>query len=105
MDTIAGRRRSQGLNLRTVAGYLVLALPLAGIYGFVTIARQRPCRPRISLFQAVETGDMDDVRAHALTGTNLNALDTEGHTALFNAITDMHYGIANLLLREGASPD
>lgn len=108
MGTIAGSHRShcpRPFSLRTIAGYIVLALPIAGIYGFVSFARQAPGKPNISLFQAAQSGDMEAVRAHAAAGTDLDALDPEGHTALYDSISEQHYGVADLLLKEGAKPD
>jgi ankyrin repeat protein len=108
MGTMAGRDRSHcpgPISLRTIAGYLVLALPIAGIYGFVSLARQAPGKPNVTLFQAAQAGDMDAVRAHGLAGTPLNVLDPEGHTALYDAISEQHYVAAEVLLKEGASPD
>lgn len=108
MGTIAGSHRSlcpQPIKLRTIAGYIVLALPIAGIYGFVSIARQKPGRPDVPLYVAAQTSDLEAVRGHVRAGTPLDGLDPEGHTSLYDAISAQHYGIADLLLKEGAKPD
>ena len=105
MGAIASRSLQTTRKSHGWAAWLILALPLIGIGGFLYASTQRVAKPTISLFDAVEKDDQKALHAHALSGTNLNQLDDQGHTALYRAIDTENDAAATLLLKDGANPN
>ena len=61
-----------------------------------------PAKPALGLHEAAETGDVGQVKLHIAAGTNLNAYDSTGKTALMWA-SEMHQlAAAKLLVAAGA---
>ena len=61
-----------------------------------------PAKPTLSLHEAAETGNAEQVRRHIAAGTDLNAFDVGGKTALMWA-SEMHqFEAARLLVEAGA---
>ena len=54
------------------------------------------------LMLSVALGQVDRVHQLLLSGANVNVIDEQGFTPLFNAIAYDHPGIAKLLLEKGA---
>lgn len=102
MSAIAGRSIQARRNRHGWAAWVLLAIPFGGIGSLIYASSQKVVRPSISLFQAVDGGDIAAIRAHALTGTDLNQLDPAGHTALYEAISSENDKAASTLIRYGA---
>lgn len=83
--------------------YAVLALPLAGMFGFFWVVSHRVSKPDISIFTAVDQGDLKAVKDHLVTGTPIDSVSTTGHTALYTAIFDKRPEMVKFLLDNGAS--
>src|SRR5438128_1111938 len=77
--------------------HLLLALPCFGLLGLLWVASHRITKPEISIFQAIEEGDMGAVRAHLQTGTSINSVNPQGHSPLFMAIYDKKPRIVQFL--------
>ena len=58
--------------------------------------------PRISIHDAVKTGNIDAVKQHLDTGVDVNAKDRWGMTPLHYATSKGHKEIAELLIAKGA---
>ena len=58
--------------------------------------------PDISIQDAIEEGDIQAVMQHLAAGTDVNAKDERGGTALYSAAVVGHNEIAELLINKGA---
>jgi len=58
--------------------------------------------PDISIHEAIKEGDIQAVKQHLATGTDVNAKDKRGGTALYSAAVVGHNEIAELLINKGA---
>jgi len=58
--------------------------------------------PDISIHEAIKEGDIQAVKQHLATGTDVNAKDERGGTALYSAAVVGHNEIAELLINKGA---
>ena len=58
--------------------------------------------PDISIQDAIKEGDIQAVMQHLATGTDVNAKDERGGTALYSAAVVGHNEIAELLINKGA---
>jgi ankyrin repeat protein len=56
----------------------------------------------ISIHEAIKERDIQAVKQHLATGTNVNAKDEHGGTALYSAAILGHNEIAELLIKKGA---
>jgi uncharacterized protein len=61
-----------------------------------------PERPTVSIQHAAKTGDIDQLKRHFYWGTDVNALDDEGYTALVYATNSGHEDVAKMLIDKGA---
>ena len=58
--------------------------------------------PDISIHEAIKEGDIQAVQQHLATGTDVNAKNERGGTALYSAAVAGHNEIAELLINKGA---
>ena len=58
--------------------------------------------PDISIHEAIKEGDIQAVKQHLATGTDVDAKDEHGGTALYSAAVVGHNEIAELLINKGA---
>lgn len=84
------------------ATFAVVALVCALIHP-VTFAAQGE-GPTLSIYRAVSTGDVDQVRLHIQRGTNLDTPDGSKSTPLGIAIEMSQAEIATMLIEAGANP-
>ena len=56
--------------------------------------------PDISIHEAIKEGDIQAVKQHLATGTDVNAKDERGGTALYSAAVVGHHEIAKLLIKQ-----
>lgn len=82
--------------------YALLAVPVLGMGSFFWVISHRISKPDIPLFEAIQTGDERAVRDHLLTGTAVDSVGPDGHSALYTAIVDRKPSITRLLLDHGA---
>jgi ankyrin repeat protein/beta-lactamase regulating signal transducer with metallopeptidase domain len=68
-------------------------------------AIQTQAKPTKSLQQAAADGDVKQVKLHLSLGTDVNAKDIRGSSALLNAAKNGHETIAELLIDNGAEID
>ena len=85
--------RSFWHGMLTVGIMVILSLALSGC--------GEPDRPTVSIQHAAKTGDIDQLKRHVYWGTDVNARDNEGYTALFYAAENGHVDVVKLLI-EGA---
>jgi ankyrin repeat protein len=57
------------------------------------------------LTQAAKSGDMAGLQAALAGNVDVNALDSQGQTALVLAIQNNHVGVVRALLAHGANPN
>lgn len=82
---------------------LIVAVTIAG--GAVLVSRGCE-RPRyISVRDAVEAGDLEDVRYHAAQGADLFEFDNAGYSLLHTAALNGRGKIAQFLITQGLNPD
>ena len=60
------------------------------------------CGPSVGIHQAGREGNIEAVKQHIATGTDVNAKDGNGRTPLHNAALKGRKEIAELLIGEGA---
>lgn len=85
------------MKLDTALALLILALPLCACSG--------PPQPSISLYRAVQVGDLNQIKRHIRWGTDLNQADSEGDLPLHLAARAGQVAIARELAGHGASLD
>jgi ankyrin repeat protein len=73
---------------------LVLALAVAGC--------SEPNRPSISLYLALQRGDIDQIERHIYWGTDINEVDPDGRRPLHVAAQSGRVVVVRLLLEHGA---
>jgi len=61
-----------------------------------------PSAPDISMYDAVESGNIEAVNQHLKAGTDVNAKDKDGWTLLHPASYEGHQEIIELLISKGA---
>ena len=61
-----------------------------------------PTVPDISMYDAVEAGNIEAVKQHLAAGTDVNAKDKDGWTPLHPASYEGHVEIVELLIGKGA---
>jgi len=105
MGAIASRSLHTPRTTHGWAAWMLLAIPFFGIGGLLYASSHKVVKPTMSIFQAVDSRDLDAIRAHARTGTDLNELDPSGHTALYEALANEDEKSATLLLQCGANPN
>ena len=70
----------------------MLTIGIMVILSLALSACSEPERPTISIHRAAETGDVDQLKRHIHWGTDVNARDDEGYTALFHATNRRAHG-------------
>ena len=68
----------------------------------VVLVGCRPTVPDISMYDAVEAGNIEAVKQHLAAGTDVNAKDKDGWTPLHPASYEGHQEIAEMLIAKGA---
>jgi uncharacterized protein len=105
MATIAGRTFPARRTAQGWVAWIILSLPVLGIGSFLYVSSHKVVKPNISVLQAVDANDVDAIDAHAKTGTDLNNLDANGHSALYRAIDDEQFETGVKLIECGANPN
>lgn len=83
-----------------------MRLPLAGaiLLAAALIGCEKPARPTVSLYRAVSSSDLDQVRRHLYWETDINRPDSDGDHPLHVAARLGTLNIARELLKHGAEP-
>jgi len=68
-------------------------------------ACSEPPEPTISLYRAIQGGDLDQIKRHVYWGTDINQLDPQGDRPLHAAARRGRVIIARELLKNGADPN
>lgn len=71
----------------------------------LTSACSEPEKPTISLYLAMQRGDIEQIERHVHWGTDLNQLDRDGFTPLQVAVRKGRIAITRLLLKQGVAVD
>ncbi len=79
---------------------LRLLLPL-----LLLAACSRPEPPTVTLYLAMQRGDIEQIERHIRWGTDMNRLDRDGFTPLQVAVRNGRMAIVRLLLRHGVEID
>lgn len=105
---------------RFVSLALAILVPILLFVWFFVLAMSDPQNRKMQLAQAAQNGNLEDVREQLLIqnpilsqskrliqlGTNVNARDSQGHSALYTASWDGgDPEVMKLLLQSGAKPD
>jgi ankyrin repeat protein len=88
------------MNMTSRRHILILLLPL-----LLMAACGKPDRPTISLYLAVQRGDIDQIERHIDWGADINRMDVDGNMPLHVAAANGRYVVVKLLLKEGAEID
>ena len=83
----------------------VINLPKAKVDFSFAVATALPRGGMTALMYAGREGRINSVTALAEVGTNLNAVDPEGCTAMVIAVINAHYDVAARLAEKGADPN
>ncbi|MES2183709.1 MAG: ankyrin repeat domain-containing protein [Pseudomonadota bacterium] len=105
LPTPAPRRRA--LLRRTAAGVgaaLLTGIGLAGRVGAQTVPTASEAAAYTGLFAAAWRGDLPRIKALLVAGTDIDARDGQGRTALHLATFARQRGAVRLLLQKGAAP-
>ncbi len=81
------------------------ALPVLLLLLFSLFACGEPDRPSISLYLAVQRGDLDQIERHIHWGADINQLDVDGRMPLHVAAEKGRVVVVKLLLKNGAQID
>jgi len=82
-----------------------LLLVFCVISGILVAGCAEPDRPSVSLYRAVQIGDIDQIERHLYWGTDINAPDAQGNTPLHVAADRGRWAVVRLLLEHGAEID
>jgi len=106
------KKPSKHPGLRTVTAMIlvvamfVFILPMAkaqkSAEGSTVVTSVVDETPTKSLREAANDGDIEQVKLHLATGTDINAKDQAGWTALHHAASKGHMEVAKLLISKGA---
>ncbi len=81
------------MNMKTILSLIPLLFLLA--------ACDKPEQPRITLYLAMQRGDIEQIERHIAWGTDMNQLDRDGYTPLQVAVRNGRMAIVKLLLKNG----
>ena len=86
--------------------YLRIIVPIACLSIVAAVlACSEPPHPTLTLYRAVENGDLDQLKRHIHWGTDINARDRDGNMPLHVAAAKGRWFIAKLLIENGAAID
>jgi ankyrin repeat protein len=80
-------------------------LPLLLLLALALTACGEPDRPSISLYLALQRGDIDQIERHIYWGTDINEFDPDGRRPLHVAAASGRVIVVELLLKNGAEVD
>ena len=78
---------------------------LFALIPLLLVACGEPDRPSISLYLALQRGDLDQIERHLYWGTDINAPDPQGRRPLHVAAERGSVVVTRLLLKHGAAVD
>ena len=76
----------------------------SSLVSFVAAALLVGCRPPVpdlSIYDAIEDGNIEVVKQHLAAGTDVNSKDKDGWTPLHEAASEGHKQIVKLLVTKG----
>jgi ankyrin repeat protein len=68
---------------------------------FVLAGCDNPEKPTVTLYLAMQRGDIEQIERHFAWGTDMNQLDREGYAPLHVAVRNGRVAIVRLLLKKG----
>ncbi|MFM1891312.1 MAG: hypothetical protein RLZ44_389 [Pseudomonadota bacterium] len=80
-------------------------LLLTALLPILLTACAEPDRPSVSLYLALQRGDIDQIERHIYWGTDINELDPDGRRPLHVAAAGGRIVVVKLLLEHGAEVD
>jgi len=79
--------------------------PLLAAVLFLLAACSEPDKPTVTLYLAMQRGDIEQIERHLRWGTDMNQLDRDGYTPLQVAVRDGRMAIVRMLLKHGVEID
>ncbi|HID46111.1 MAG TPA: hypothetical protein EYP34_10190 [Chromatiaceae bacterium] len=80
--------------MKTITPLIILLL-------FLLIGCSEPEKPTVTLYLAMQRGDIEQIERHIAWGTDMNQLDRDGHAPLHVAVRKGRIAITRLLIKEG----
>ncbi|WP_457668797.1 ankyrin repeat domain-containing protein [Thiolapillus sp.] len=80
-------------------------IPLLILVLFLLAGCSGPEKPTVTLYLAMQRGDIEQIERHIAWGSDLNQLDRDGYAPLHVAVRDGRLAITRLLIKHGVDID